>query len=991
MCVLLALLASITVVTASEEANHDHIYVDLEYLLLIWGGVYLSNLLAHWTKLTNILFHIAFGCICVNAKILPEAPGEFLATLSELAITIIMFSLGLEEDVRNFMIGIKKAWGIALIGALGPFCVGYVSILIFFDDQKMALMSGLCLTATAVSLTMVTLKGFGLSKSKASIGVMTSAVLDDIGSLALVAIMVPLLTSDDGVSAVDIIIILCKAGGFFALVAVICKFVFPERIRMNFCCMPDTFCKKWGLRHLMMVDRHQSTLLILMIGLGFGMLAHILGFHPGIGAYMGALIIKKAYFLDYHDKEPDELGLAHRAKQNLQQDADGFEAVSHAIDNIAMSWMGPIFFVILGTKLKIEADVLKETILQICILYFFMVVIQFLSAGLAARYVPGGFNFVESVMIGLGMLGRAELAFVVLDIAYVQNDILNLKCFYVMMFTCFMLNMTVPLVLAWWRPYYMGEKHLSCFQDGPEYGGMGEDGPEGTEVHISSRGRTVLRHASKVEVHSFRFMVAQNGAIIAASDKAVRFWGFRHEQDIVGVHRLNGRFPDDPNIKGLDVASAEFQLEEWPENGEKTIDVRAADASEKILEFAALIRRMPVQGSVFQDNNTLRNHTWFYSVHMQDEIACNTPGNSPPMTPAPHGIIVEMEELRLNADGSAKSWDETARFRKGLEEDVREGPDGRDFDKGHLGTISVHSLLDVMEWLKQGVAIFDTPAKTIQELCDELENELIDQTVVNEEQAKEVVNTMMLHHNHAIEKKAENVKRTGRDEALHRCGCDVLVGAVKFLKRPVAAFIRLDEPRTLGEMTTEGHFPTKFIFLCLGPIGQDVEEFHEVGRAFSCLMSNKGFLDMVSSAPSKLVVCEAVHTFLAQSDIIPQFHHVRYGIGADKPAGPVADSDSDSDSDEKVDHSIVLSKRGTNEEIMRLEAHTDAFSPRHKGDRRLSEDILLQHQSHEVDTSPNPLQTKPDDKPDSETGIQANADESEKGPSVSIVIDEGQN
>ena len=174
-------------------------------------------------------------------------------------------------------------------------------------------------------LVQVTLKGFGLSKSKASIGVMTSAVLDDIGSLALVAIMVPLLTSDDGVSAVDIIIILCKAGGFFALVAVICKFVFPERIRMNFCCMPDTFCKKPGLRHLMKVDRHQSTLLILMIGLGFGMLAHVLGFHPGIGAYMGALIIKKAYFLDYHDKEPDELGEAHRAKQNLEQDADSFE------------------------------------------------------------------------------------------------------------------------------------------------------------------------------------------------------------------------------------------------------------------------------------------------------------------------------------------------------------------------------------------------------------------------------------------------------------------------------------------------------------------------------------------------------------------------------------------------------------------------------------------------------------------------------------------
>ena len=60
----------------------------------------------------------------VNAKVLPENPSEFLATFSELAITIIMFSLGLEEDVRNFMLGIKKAWGIALIGALGPFIVG---------------------------------------------------------------------------------------------------------------------------------------------------------------------------------------------------------------------------------------------------------------------------------------------------------------------------------------------------------------------------------------------------------------------------------------------------------------------------------------------------------------------------------------------------------------------------------------------------------------------------------------------------------------------------------------------------------------------------------------------------------------------------------------------------------------------------------------------------------------------------------------------------
>ena len=71
--------------------------------------------------------------------------------------------------------------------------------LAFYREQKVALCAGLCMTATAVSISLVTLKGAGLASSKASTGIMTSAVLDDIGSLALVAIMVPVLTSDKGV------------------------------------------------------------------------------------------------------------------------------------------------------------------------------------------------------------------------------------------------------------------------------------------------------------------------------------------------------------------------------------------------------------------------------------------------------------------------------------------------------------------------------------------------------------------------------------------------------------------------------------------------------------------------------------------------------------------------------------------------------------------------------------------------------------------------
>lgn len=61
---------------------------------------------------------------------------------------------------------------------------------------------------------------------------------------------------------------------------------------------------------------------------------------------------------------------------------------------------------------------------------------QVISAATAARYT-GGFTFHKSRLIGFGMLGRAELAFVVMDIAYIQNDILSTEAFYTLMLTAF--------------------------------------------------------------------------------------------------------------------------------------------------------------------------------------------------------------------------------------------------------------------------------------------------------------------------------------------------------------------------------------------------------------------------------------------------------------------------------------------------------------------------------------------------------------------------
>ncbi|MCU7811770.1 MAG: cation:proton antiporter [Candidatus Thiodiazotropha sp. (ex Notomyrtea botanica)] len=99
-----------------------------------------------------------------------------------------------------------------------------------------------------------------------------------------------------------------------------------------------------------------------------------------------------------------------------------------------------------GTRLIIDVEIFVSVLPQIFVLFFGLFFAQIISALLTARYT-GKYSWEDSMMIGFGMLGRAELAFVVMDIAYVQNSILSTEAFYTLMFTAFWLNVAVPLTI----------------------------------------------------------------------------------------------------------------------------------------------------------------------------------------------------------------------------------------------------------------------------------------------------------------------------------------------------------------------------------------------------------------------------------------------------------------------------------------------------------------------------------------------------------------
>ncbi len=478
-----------------------------EYSAIIFAVVVVSKLISKKTGTVDVLWLIVAGALLTNLGLLPTH-NVFLETIGEWGIVFIMFALGLEEDINRFSQGLKRSLGVALIGAAFPFMAGYGTADLFGYDHNSAMLWGLTMTATAVSLTMMSLRSDLMHKSTAATGIMTAAVVDDVLSLVGVAILIPIIlvsSAGDGggesVGFASIAWIIAKVILFFAITLFMGLIAFPERTPKKLPPQPSLYKKidhkisrimaKMGVRKFLMLHRGEFTpLIMLFIAMLLGVIAHLLGFHPAIGAYFAGLFLHADYFI--HSKVKKVTNEEGEVVEQEEKD-DLFKETNHVIEHIAFTIFGPIFFVNLGGKLEFDVSVVLSALPAVIVLYVAVVSFQVVSACVAARFT-GRYKWHEGVMIGLGMLGRAELAFIVINIAFVQNKIIDQSQFYTLMFTAFLLNVTVPIALKWWKPYYLGFKQIELLGiklSRPEPAPIPEDMPEYREMMEDERKRYV--------------------------------------------------------------------------------------------------------------------------------------------------------------------------------------------------------------------------------------------------------------------------------------------------------------------------------------------------------------------------------------------------------------------------------------------------------------------------------------------------------------------
>ena len=175
-------------------------------------------------KMPQVVGALAAGLILGPAMLGWLQETEFIDMMAELGVIVLMFTAGLETDIKELKKSGKASFVIALIGVIVPLAGGF-GLAYFFNHEGINdasasiflqnIFIGIILTATSVSISVETLKEMGKLNTRAGNAILGAAIIDDI--LGIVALTIVTSLAD---SSVNVAIVLLKIVAFFVFAIV---------------------------------------------------------------------------------------------------------------------------------------------------------------------------------------------------------------------------------------------------------------------------------------------------------------------------------------------------------------------------------------------------------------------------------------------------------------------------------------------------------------------------------------------------------------------------------------------------------------------------------------------------------------------------------------------------------------------------------------------------------------------------------------------------
>ena len=306
-------------------------------------------------------------------------PDEVIRWIAKIGVLFLLFEAGLETNLKRIKQDSKQALMPAFGGIITPFIFGFVLSYLIYRNFGEALVVGVILTATSVSVSVMTL--IDLDKIKGIEGrcIVNAAIIDDIVGILLLTFIFGLTVKT---ANMNMALSLGKILAFFVL-----SFIFGMYVLQPFFL---------NLKKVMM-DNVVISLAIASVLL-YAWFAEKTGLAAITGAYFAGLF----------------LGQTQYRRQ-----------VHEGISSVGKSFFVDVFFVNIG----LGFDLFSIEAHPLFLLGFVLLAIltKFFGAGLGAKI--SHFDTIRAFRIGAGMIPRGEVALIIANMAMekqiISADILS--------------------------------------------------------------------------------------------------------------------------------------------------------------------------------------------------------------------------------------------------------------------------------------------------------------------------------------------------------------------------------------------------------------------------------------------------------------------------------------------------------------------------------------------------------------------------------------
>ena len=162
-------------------------YVVLKDLAIIIIAAKLCGILARKLKAPQVVGEIIAGLIIGPSILGWVSQSDFLLQMAEIGVILLMFSAGLETDLKDLVKTGPIAALIACAGVFIPLIIGALYYMLYYgmspwgsEEFYKAVFVGTILTATSVSITVEALKEMGKIKGKVGTTILSAAIIDDV-------------------------------------------------------------------------------------------------------------------------------------------------------------------------------------------------------------------------------------------------------------------------------------------------------------------------------------------------------------------------------------------------------------------------------------------------------------------------------------------------------------------------------------------------------------------------------------------------------------------------------------------------------------------------------------------------------------------------------------------------------------------------------------------------------------------------------------------